>query len=163
MHTDEVWSRYKDRTETWGKVGFSSSKQSGGLRAKFCFSWCAEIPPEKRSIYINVIPWEDANFLAPSPAMDWLKSPRPQLTPKSPMPRVPQGPTTTALPPSLYTQSSNCRFLFQLFSVQRARAVLTVIFPSFLVYRLSNCIWSRQREEINDIAEHLETIIANYS
>lgn len=117
--------------------------------------------PEERSICRNAVPWEDTNPLPASPALDWLKSPRHHLIPKSSMPRVPQGPTTTALPPC--NQSSDCQFLFQLLSVQRARAVLTVVFPSFFIYRLSNCIWSRQREETNNTAEHLRTLIANYS
>lgn len=119
--------------------------------------------PKETSICRHVVPWEDANPLPASHALDWLKSPTHHLTPKSPMSRVPQGPTTTALPLALCNQSSNCQFLFQLLSVQRARAVLIVVFPSFLIYRLSNCIWSRQGEETNNIVEHLGTLIANYS
>lgn len=155
----------KDRTETWGQAGFSSSKCQEVWHQSSAFPTVQRPHPEERSTCRYVVPWEDANLLPPNSALDWLESPKFQLTPKLPMPRVPQGPTTTALPPILCIQSSNCQFLFQLFSAQRARAELTVnlIFLSFLIYRLSNCIWSRQREETNNTAEHLGTLIANYS
>lgn len=157
----------KGRTETWGQVGFSSSKHPGGLNGVLqssAFPTVQRSHPEQTSTCRNVVPWEDANPLPPSSALDWLESPRSQLIPKSPMPEVPQGPINTTLSSILCNKSSNCQFLLQLFSVQRARAVLTVnlIFPSFLIYRLPNCIWSRQREETNNIAEHLGTLIANY-
>lgn len=165
MDKDKVWSRCNSQRQDWdlGTGGFLLQQTFRRSDSKVLLYLLCRDPIPRREVFADVVPWEDANPLPASRALDWLKSPTHHLTPKSPMSRVPQGPTTTALPLALCNQSSNCQFLFQLLSVQRARAVLIVVFPSFLIYRLSNCIWSRQGEETNNIVEHLGTLIANYS
>ena len=151
--------------ETWGQVVFSSSEHPGELTEKLCFSCCTEIPSLGGRCLQKCGPTGTLHKPPCSqPCHHNLGLAERSQTPTSF--KISHG---HAAPGSHHHCSAtatgvvNCRFLFQRFSVQRARAVLIVIFPLLLICRSSNCIWPSQSEETNNMARHLETLIANYS